>query len=797
MSTPAGADSAAASAPVQAPQPPTLAQIVTALEAPARLHGRLNRLAEQSERLNDYAPVLERQAADLQALRARIDATPLSADADANQLVDMQTTVLGNSGALDTMIERLQNGASQVEALLGDVTQARDAWSGYAEDARRLNASRALRERIGQVRGELDELTTRLQPRRDELLLMLERAIGQRAQIDELNDDIAARRAHRTQAMREAEAEPLWQSLNAQAKRGVRMKEEGATQWRLIATYVRSHGGFLATLSLALLLGTFLLIRNAANVELADVALRVDMTRCRRVLKKPLWVAVLVTLLYVTVSAPRGPIAFYDLIWLFVSLPAGALTVAALGPSVRLSVWAIACSLLVSPLRALLDFTPGLDRLIMIAQCLLVALALVHDLWRMRGHVTSWLSRPWIRMGVYLIVAALLVALYANVVGQVGLAVTLRSGVLGTLGVAIVYTAAFYATLGLGLVVLRTRAARVLHVVQRRRATLDRAWATLQFVLAGMGFVIGALYAWNLYDTVPAALEGMMNTHLNVGEASISIGALITALLCLVGTYLLIAVVRVLLEDEILPRVHLAEGVPYAISALTRYALGVAGFMLALAAAGIDMTKITILAGAVGVGVGFGLQNIINNFVSGLILLLERPIHVGDSIETAAASGVVQRIGIRATTIRTGLGGDVVVPNGDLLAKDLLNWTLTSRQRRIDIDIGVGYNSDPEQVEKLLVAAADRQSGVLASPAPMAFFVGFGDNALDFRLMAWVIDANDAMGIGSEIRRTILASFGAAGIEIPFPQHDVWLRETPQASKLDGTPPEGAPPAPA
>lgn len=168
------------------------------------------------------------------------------------------------------------------------------------------------------------------------------------------------------------------------------------------------------------------------------------------------------------------------------------------------------------------------------------------------------------------------------------------------------------------------------------------------------------------------------------------------------SAFLLSRFVNFVLQEDIYPRFSLERGTPYAISTLLRYVILLLGFFLAVAAVGFDLTKFTILVGAFGVGIGFGLQNIINNFVSGLILLFERPVKVGDSVKVADATGTVRRIGIRASLVQTWDNAKIIVPNSKLISKSVTNWTFSSQQRGIEVPVGVVYGTDPKFVIELL-----------------------------------------------------------------------------------------------
>ena len=166
-----------------------------------------------------------------------------------------------------------------------------------------------------------------------------------------------------------------------------------------------------------------------------------------------------------------------------------------------------------------------------------------------------------------------------------------------------------------------------------------------------------------------------------------------------------------ILDREIVPLLQLRPGAGYAVVTFTRWVIVIVGAILTLAALGVDPAKVTLVAGALSVGIGFGLQNVVNNFVSGLILIVERPVGVGDLIEVGPLTGEVKRIGIRSSTVRTGQGAEVIVPNSELVSKEVVNWTRSDRQRRYDIDVGVAYGSEPEHVMRLLVEAAARGAG--------------------------------------------------------------------------------------
>jgi small-conductance mechanosensitive channel len=291
-----------------------------------------------------------------------------------------------------------------------------------------------------------------------------------------------------------------------------------------------------------------------------------------------------------------------------------------------------------------------------------------------------------------------------------------------------------------------------------------------------------------LFDPVMAVLAAVLDVGFSHGDVTLTLGDLVEFGVTLWVSWLLSSFIRFVLEEDVYPRVTLPRGVSYALSNLVQYVVLTVGFFLALGVAGVDLTKATILAGALGVGVGFGLQNIVNNFVSGLILLFERPVQVGDAVTIGTIGGQVKHIGIRSSTVRTWDGAEVIFPNSALIADPVTNWTLSDRKRRLTLSVGVAYGTDPAAVVDLLRRVAGADEAVMKDPEPLALFMGFGDSALNFELRAWTDRADTWAPVQSELYLALYAALTAAGISIPFPQRDLHLdAATPLAVQMVGS----------
>ena len=220
-------------------------------------------------------------------------------------------------------------------------------------------------------------------------------------------------------------------------------------------------------------------------------------------------------------------------------------------------------------------------------------------------------------------------------------------------------------------------------------------------------------------------------------------------------------------------------GVRIAFGTIVRYFILAFGFIVILQTVGINLNSITILAGALGVGIGFGLQNITNNFVSGIIILLERPIKVGDRVQVGETLGDVVKISMRSTMIITNDNIAIIVPNSEFISSKVINWSFTDRNVRMNIPVGVSYNAEPEKVKKILLEVAANNPSVLNTPEPDVLFESFGDSSLNFILRVWTQEfINKPKILKSQLYFEIFKEFKTGGIEIPFPQRDIHIKNS-------------------
>jgi len=293
-------------------------------------------------------------------------------------------------------------------------------------------------------------------------------------------------------------------------------------------------------------------------------------------------------------------------------------------------------------------------------------------------------------------------------------------------------------------------------------------------------WIIIILRNFRMLDSIYASLKSIFTTKISIGFASFSLDGFLIFFVVIYLSVLISKVLRIVLEEDVLNRFPLSKGLPHTIAMMVRYIFITGGFFLAVNAAGIPIDKFTIILGAMSVGIGFGLQNIFNNLVSGLILLFERPIQIGDTVQVGQLTGNVQSIGLRSSNIKTFEGAEVIVPNGQLVSNEVINWTLSDQKRRIELTIQVSYDSDPKLVHQLLSNILIEHEEIVKDPEPAVFFSEFGESSLNFVLLFWIGDYIHGRRIKSEILFQVFQVLKDNKIEIPFPQRDLHIRSTVQ-----------------
>jgi potassium-dependent mechanosensitive channel len=681
-------------------------------------------------------------------------------------------------------LQRITAGYSDAAA---ELAKRRAVWEATRNAAGDL--APALVSRVDSVLAEITLAEKALSVPLEEQLKLARRANSVQQAVDSGMKAVAASIEYHDHRLFMIDSPPLWEEW-ASAKPStlglstlrVGLQIESDFQ----AEYDNAYRGRLRALHIAalLLLPLFFWISRRSRKLVADSP---DMRSSVQALLRPISAWLVVVLVSVLFLEPDAPIIRHQAALLLALIPVLRLlpskVFAVLGP------WPyIATGLyLLAQLSFMFVGVPLLHRVYLLTLGLITLVSVLWLLLRRAGPDRDAGGHPrqfkTVTVFGWMAVAALATALIANLLGNVSLAETLTDGVLnsGYLGLAL-YAGASVLNAVVALLLARQAMTRF-SVVQQHAGPLLKSIGRLVNVAALVTWVIIVLNEFRIYRPIEQWLKSVLAHPIAIGEISLTPGSVLLFLASLWVAFWLARTMRVVLRDDVLPKMQLPRGVGNSVSTLSYYGILLAGVMIALAAAGFHMSELAFVVGALSVGIGFGLQNVVNNFVSGLILMFERPIQPGDVIDVSGTSGKVLNIGMRATTLATFEGADVVVPNGTLLSEKLINWTLSDTTRRLEVNVGVAYGTDPHRVLALLEEVARSTPGVLSDPTPVPIFVGFGASSLDFAVRAWISDYFDSVVIRSALAVRVHDALKDAGIEIPFPQHDLHLKSvSPEVS---------------
>ena len=707
-----------------------------------------------------------RLGAQTEATTRQLDDNPSGATLDA---LTSQWKALG--AELTTYVNVLAERATTLERSLESLKGLQETWTQTRSDVGASKAPAQVVDRIDGILAAISRTRSRTQLERAATLVLQDRVAQHGAQCDEMLARLGTVRTDMAGRVLARDGVPLWnterlsEAATELPRRVRRAVDSAVADLRRFAPERRERIAFTIALFAGLVPLMIWASRTARTLGPDARA------RARPVLERPVASALLLTLVASAFSGPRAHIA-HVLGGMIVLVPALMVAGVGLDPARVRALSGLGALLLLDHLRRLASTVPLLEQQIFLLEMLAAIGMLGWSLHARRAHTTG---------GMRLAVAGGLVAFAASAVaaagGYVSLALFVGSGIVGSTFVALMLYGAVKVIASLIAVALAVRPLRELRVVRYHRPLLERRLGGVLRGLAVVAWAVLALRHFGLWAPAVSLMQASLEAELHRGSLKISLGSILVFVVTVVATFMLSALVRFGLQEEIYPRVAPERVLPYAISTLVHYTLVAAGFLLGLAVLGVDLTKITIVAGALGVGIGFGLQGLVNNFVSGLVILSERRINVGDAVQIGDVGGQVQQLGIRACTVRTWEGAEVIVPNASLVNEKVANWTLSDRRRRIDWAVSVAYGTPPEKVTDVLLGVARAHVYVLSEPAPMVLFQGVGDSALRFELRVWTDRFESWAVTRSELAVAGYAALRDAAIEIPVPQHEIRVRQ--------------------
>jgi potassium efflux system protein len=681
----------------------------------------------------------------------------------------------------DAWRDDLKQATAQYSEDAGELAKRRANWELTREAAAVGGMAPALANRVRSVLAELSLAEQAVSGPLEKQIRLSRRGNAVEASITAGQKAVAAAIAYNDRRLTRIDAPPLWRLDRHPEATGSELDSLAAglgIEARFLSEYNAAHSVVQRAYTwfeLALLPFLIWLSFRSRKVASDDPEIQAS----TRVLRRPISSWLLLVMMGLLLVEPDAPIILHQIALLVALVPVLRLlppqVYAVLGP------WPyVATGLyLLNLLSFLFLGNSFLHRSYLLLVTLLTLATILWLLWRSRRRTGA--SEPSgamrvVRTVAWIGVVVLTIAAVANVIGNVTLAGTLTSALLDSGYVGLVLFAAVTVFASIVRLLLARRAVSRFRIVTQRAGPLLHSLTKLLRVVAAIAWVVIIMNQFRVFRPVYDAVSAVLSHPLKLGQISLTLGGVALFVFSVFLAFWIAKTVRIVLSDEVLPKMSLPRGVANSISSLSYYALVMAGLFVALAAAGFEMSQLAIVVGALGVGIGFGLQNVVNNFVSGLILMFERPIQPGDVVEITGTSGKVREIGMRATTLTTFEGADVVVPNGTLLSEKLINWTLTDMNRRLDVAVGVAYGTDPGKVLALLMEVTKSTPGVADDIEPTVLFVGFGASSLDFAIRAWTHEFSDWVRIRSDLTVRVHDALVAAGIEIPFPQQDLHLR---------------------
>ncbi len=743
----------------------------------------LNKILADAEPKSSITTIEEQLPKSLDSLNT------LRANPILDQLGNLNIRILQNLSQewslyfiqLEDWKKTLQIRSQDLEKQGHDLKEMTDLWQLTYDKALTEKAPRAIRERVKSIQNKIKSLEKQISPRLNTLLVLQNQISKSQIKINDLLERFKKAEKEMRDQLFVIDSPPLWNAFQTDVD-SLQFTSQFQESWTEL---LRSNLAFvnvnrdrfyihLVIYVLLIILMVFLYLRNKRDnlFNEDDKALKAS----AYFVSRPFSAALLIALILSIWIYPEGTTAVSEFILFLFLIPVLRLIPGMLSAEVRKPVYILYGLFIINLLQKnAIGFV--LFQRILLLLVTLIAIATLSWLIKPGSPIYQKDVRFWpglLRKTSPIILLFLIIAFISNLIGSVSLANTITWGIVesGYILIAL-YISSMVAT-SLVTVLIRRRRKRASQFVKAYAVKMER-WAFLAInVVAFLIWVRATLRIFGFLQPLNEWFTETLAHTWTVGTLEISVDAIFDFIVILIATFIIVRVIRIFLDMEVFPRVRLPRGIPGAISMVVRYILVAVGIILAISSIGIDLGKFGLLAGALGVGLGFGLQNIIANFVSGIILAFERPVQVGDTVQIADVYGNVQQIGVRSSTVKTFDGSEVIVPNADFISNSVTNWTLSDRRRRLKLPVKVAFGNDPHQVLDLILKVAKEHADVLDDPEPFSVFNGFGDNYLDFTLYYW-IPTHLFFKAKTEIALGVHDLIKAKGIDTPRPQRDLRL----------------------
>jgi len=770
----ASATPAPSAAPAASPTPDSLSKLTSDLledeEKRGKIEGELNAEPPVAA-VSAKAAALNKEIGEQLAA----DSKTLGGTPSLKVIENLEASWQDRSEALASFRKSLTDRADHYDSQSKTLDDLQKTWKPRASEA---GTPQELGKRMDALVKAAKKNRDDVQKLRGEFAPLLGPAQKQTLQVDEMIGRIKQARPQAMARLFLTESVPIWSSTlwgktlwsDSGFSLGVESRAAWVKQWQAAGAYGQGKSStFLSHgfLFIVLLCAFFWARRRVRAWTVDDPSLN----RATAVFESPISMAIVFSLLAAQGIYQQAPPLLVALGGAAALIPAVLILRRLLDRHLFPVLNAMVVFYFLDQLRGVAAALPIAARFLFLAE---MAGGVVFAAWLLRSKRLGQLRKQNLRLakvtraGGQIALAVFAAALLANAIGCVDLGNRLGNAALQSACLAVVFYAATRVANGLIAGGLSAQPLSGLRMVRDYRALLWRRAHRLFDVAALLFWVSETLdllgirsAAWDKVQTF--LCRGDNWDHLTLLGQLLAFGAVVW------GAFLLSRFLRFVLEEDFYPRIRMERGLSYALSTMLHYVVLLFGFYTAAAWAGIDMTKFNILVGAFGVGMGFGLQNIINNFVSGVILLFERPVKVGDVVQMDSVSGTVDRIGIRASIIRTGSGAEIIVPNGKLISDQVTNWTLSNRLRGIDLPVSVVTGADPCRVIELLKSIARNHPLVCAQPPPNALLTDLGTDVMQFKLTAWTERPDQWGQIRSDLAVAVHDAFAREDIRRPVP----------------------------
>ena len=706
----------------------------------------------------------------------------LASSPSANALANLADAWQAMRSRLVALNDKLTRRATLAQQRVQQIETMRAAWAATRASAGEAAAPSTVLEQIDATMAVIAGARRNADDGLAHVLALQDRTVKEIARCDEVLARIAKTGNALVGPLVAPDTLPIWGPAGRTLMSddvGQRLREAVRDMIERTRDYIGGEMGRLP-LQIVLFALTFVLIRLARRGARRSADKQPSEAAAAQVFELPLSSALVVTLIPTGWIYPQPPRVVISAVSILVLLPAVLIVRRLASPAIVPAVYALAAFFVVDRVRDVCSVVPVLEQWVFLIEmvCGIVFLALAVRSERLLRASGPELALGWQRAIVAVLWAQgllLIAAVFTGVCGYMRLARLLGNAVLGSAYAALVLYAGVRVGEGLIAYALRALPLRDLLIVQRHRPLVQRRLTLALHCLSVGAWAYFTLDGLGVMGSISSAGAMVLDARYVRGSLSLSLGDVAAFALTVWAVFVVSSFVRFVLDEEVYPRVRLPRGAAYAFATIGHYVIVGIGFVLAVAALGIDLNRLTIVAGALGLGIGIGLQSMVANFVSGLILLLERRLHVGDAVQLGTLEGRIREIGIRATNIRTWDGAEVIVPNAALTSERVTNWTLSDTLRRVTLDVRVAYSSDPQHVLEILRSVATSHPKALSDPPPLALCTGFGDSALKCELRVWT-RIDDAESFFSQLVIAVHGALAAAKIGIPLPQREVHIR---------------------